>query len=49
LEEELGKVKGTLLVESDKHDSLCIAIGLVFDDLGLAPVQGTSSLMVWAI
>ena len=37
LEKELDEVKASLLKESNKHDSLCIAVLLVFDDLELAP------------
>jgi len=36
LEKELGEVKASLLKESDEHDTLCIAIQLVYDDLQLA-------------
>jgi hypothetical protein len=37
LEKELAEVKDTLQKESDEHDTLCIAIGVVCDDLELAP------------
>jgi len=36
LEKELDEVKASLLKESDEHDSLLIAVQLVFDDLELA-------------
>ena len=49
LEKELGEVKASLLKESNKHDSLCIAVLLVFDDLELAPEQETSSYIVRTI
>ena len=29
LERELGEVKGSLLKESDEHDTLCVAVQLV--------------------
>ena len=37
MEKELNEVKASLLIESDKHDTLCVAVQLVFDDLELAP------------
>ena len=37
LEKELGTVKASLLKESDEHDTLRVAIQLVFDDVELAP------------
>ena len=36
LEKELGKVKASLLKESDEHDTLCVAIQLVYNDHKLA-------------
>ena len=36
LEKELGEMKASLLKESDKHNTLRIAIQLVCDDLELA-------------
>ena len=35
LEKELGKVKASLIKESDEHDTLCVAIQLICDDLKL--------------
>ena len=49
LEKELDKVKASLLKESDKHDAMCIAIQLVFDDLKLALEVETSSYAVRVI
>ena len=49
MEKELGEVKTSLLKESDEHDTLCVAVQLVYDDLKLAPEQETSSLVVRAI
>ena len=46
LEKVLGEVKASLLKESNEHDTLCVAIQLVCDDLELAPEQKTSSLAV---
>ena len=37
LEKELDEVKASLLKESDEHDTLCVAVQLVYDDLELAP------------
>ena len=42
LEKELGTVKASLLKESDEHDSLRVAVQLVFDDLELALEQEMS-------
>ena len=36
LEKELGKVKATLLKESDEHDTLSVTVQLVYDDFELA-------------
>ena len=41
---ELAEVRGTLQAESDEHDLLRAAVGVVFDDLGLAQPKETSSL-----
>ena len=49
LEKELGEVKASLLKESDEHDTLCITVQLVYDDLELASEQETSSLAVHAV
>ena len=49
LEKELGEVKASVLKEGDEHNTLCVAVQLVCDDLKLAPKQETSSLMVHAI
>jgi hypothetical protein len=46
LEKELGEVKDTLQKESNKHDTSCVAVRVVYDDLELAPAQETSSLVV---
>jgi hypothetical protein len=35
----------SLLKESDEHDALQVAIGIVFNELGMTPEQGTSSLV----
>ena len=44
---ELTEVRGTLQVESDEHDLLRAAVGVVFDDLGVVRLEGTSSLAAW--
>ena len=49
LEKELGEVKASLLKESDEHDTLHVAIQLVYDNLELALEQETSSLAVRAV
>ena len=49
LEKELDEVKASLLKESDEHDSLRVAVQLIFDNLELAPEQEMSSYMVCAI
>ena len=36
LEKELNEVLASLLKESDEHDTLRVAVQLVFDDLELA-------------
>ena len=41
---ELAKVRGTLQAESDEHNLLLAAVGVVFDDLGVARPKETSSL-----
>jgi hypothetical protein len=37
LEKELHKVKDSLQKESDEHDTLRITVGVVCDDLSMAP------------
>ena len=49
LEKELGEVKATLLMESNEHDALHVAVQLVYDDLKLASMQETRSLTVHAV
>ena len=49
LEKELGEVKASLLKESDEHDTLHVAVQLVYDDLELAPEQEMSSFVVRAV
>ena len=39
-------MRGQVQSESDNHDALRATIGLVFDDLGVAPTVETSSLVV---
>jgi hypothetical protein len=46
LEKELGKTKTTLLKESDEHDTLWIAVGLVLNDFEMTSEAGISSLAV---
>ena len=41
---ELTETRGILQAESDEDDLLRTAIGVVFDDLGVARPEGTSSL-----
>ena len=41
---ELAEVRGIPQAESDEHDLLCAAVGVVFDDLGVARPEETSSL-----
>jgi hypothetical protein len=48
LEKELAEVKDSLQKESDEHDTLRIAVEVVYDDLELAPMQVMSSLTVRA-
>ena len=48
LGKELAKVRGILQAKSDKHDLLRAAIGVVFDDLGVAQPEETSSLVAHA-
>ena len=36
LGKELAEVRGILQVESDEHDLLCTAVGVVLDDLRVA-------------
>ena len=49
LEKELDEVKTSLLKKSDEHDTLHVAVLLVFDDLELALEQEMSSFVVRAI
>ena len=46
---ELAKVRGTLQAESDEHNLLLAAVGVVFDDLGVARPEETSSLAARAV
>ena len=39
-------MRGQLQSESDDHDTLRTAVGLVFNDLGVAPAMEMSSLAV---
>jgi len=36
-------------VDSSEHDLLCAAVGVVFDNLGVARLEGTSSLAASAV
>ena len=45
---ELTETRGILQAESNEHDLLCATIGVVFDDLGVARPEGTSSLAAFA-
>ena len=40
-------MRGQLESESDDHDTLRAADGLVFNDLRVAPAMDTSLLVVW--
>jgi len=46
---ELPKVRGILQAKTDEHDLLRAAIGVVFDDLGVARPEETSSLAARAV
>ena len=46
---ELVEVRGTLQAKSEEHDLLRAAIGVVFDDLGVARPEETSSLVARAV
>ena len=46
---ELTEVRGILQAESDEHDLLRTAVGVVFDDLGVAQLEETSSLAAHAV
>jgi hypothetical protein len=48
LERELG-AKSILLKESNDHDTLWLAVGLVLDDLGMTSESGTSSMVTQVI
>jgi hypothetical protein len=49
LEKELAKVKASFQKESDEHDALRVAIGLVCDVLQMVSEQGSSSLVARTI
>ena len=42
-------MRGFLQVESDEHDLLRATVGVVFDDLGVARLEETSSLAAHAV
>jgi hypothetical protein len=44
LEKELVEVRKNLETETSEHNMLCATIGVICDDLGVAQVEGTSSL-----
>ena len=44
LDKELTEVRGILQTESDEHDLLQAAVGVVIDALRVAQPEGTSSL-----
>ena len=46
---ELAEVWGILQAESDEHDLLRAAVGVVFDDLGVARPEETGSLVAHAV
>jgi hypothetical protein len=46
LEKELSKVKGSLQKDSDEHNDLRTAVGLVCNDLRVTPPEEVSSLAV---
>ena len=46
---ELAEVQGILQAESNEHDLLRAAVGVVFDDLGVARPEETISLAAHAI
>jgi hypothetical protein len=46
LEKGLNEVKASLLKESDEHDTLRTAVGLVHGELRMTSEQGTSSLVI---
>ena len=46
---ELAEVRGTLQAKSDEHDLLRSAVGVVFDDLGVARPEETISLAAHAV
>jgi hypothetical protein len=45
LDKELDKVRKSLEAEVSEHGILCAAIGVVCDDLKVAQMEGTSSLV----
>ena len=46
---ELTEAWRNLLAESDEHDLLSAALGVVYDDLEVVRSEGTSSLMARAV
>jgi len=46
---ELAEAQRILQAESDEHDLLCAVVGVVFDDLEVARLEGTSSLAAHAV
>ena len=46
---ELDEVRGTLQAESDEHDLLRAAVGVVFDDLGVVRPEETGPLVAHAV
>jgi len=46
---ELAEVRGILQAESDEHDLLHAAVGVVFDDLGVVRSEETRSLAAHAM
>ena len=46
---ELAEAWRILQAESDEHDLLCAVVGVVFDDLGVVWLKGTSSLAAHAV
>jgi transcriptional regulator NrdR family protein len=47
--EELSKVKGSLQKDSNEHDDLRAAVGMVCDNLRVTPPEEVSSLAVCAL
>jgi len=46
---ELAKVWGILQAESDENNLLCAIVRVVFDDLGVARLEETGSLVAHAV